>query len=158
MGTNVFFTECDKPPKTDPNFRELPPKTYKYFTKSNKVLKMNRIFVEEVPKNKSETSERAQESEKKGNEDIEHLRVTKTYEEALNQFLRPGESAPRAIPIASNESTTNKPTDDVTNEDDHEDEGETMDEGNEDDLDPEMETLTQEIEDEMNELLSEDVE
>lgn len=91
MGTNVFFTECTQPPEPDPNFREMPDKMYEYFGKTNKVLKMKRIFVEERDKCQDD------QLDAELPESLENLRVRKTYGEALNQFLQPGEEPPRQI-------------------------------------------------------------
>lgn len=91
MGTNVFFTETKEPLEPDPNYREMPEKMYEYFGSSNKVLKMKRIFVEEHDKMQDENLEADMP------ETLANLRVTKTYGDALNQFLHPGEQPPRLI-------------------------------------------------------------
>lgn len=92
MGTHCFFSESKRPGGVeDVCFEELPKKLYDYYAKTNKVLKMKRIFVEE---NETETTSETAEGEI---EDLEHLRISKTYEEALNQFLKPGEQPPREI-------------------------------------------------------------
>lgn len=92
MGTNCFFTESRRAGGVeDACFQELPKKLYDFFAKTNKVLKMKRIFVEE--KETATTSELAEGEI----EDLEHLRISKTYEEALNQFLKLGEKPPREI-------------------------------------------------------------
>lgn len=90
MGTNLFFAEGSEPTDPDPNFKELPKKMYRYYGKSDKVLKMKRIFVEEV-------DEGAQNGGTGDTENPEHCRVKKTYEEALNQFLKPGQTQPRSL-------------------------------------------------------------
>lgn len=69
----------------------MPKQMYEYYAKTDKVLKMKRIFVEEK---ESETDSEMTDSDI---EDLEHLRISKTYEEALNQFLKPGEKPPREI-------------------------------------------------------------
>lgn len=93
MGTHCFFAESKRPgPSEDACFRELPSKMYEHFAKTDKVLKMKRIFVEEK---ETEASSVLAEGEI---EDVEHLRISKTYGEALNQFLKPGEQPPREIP------------------------------------------------------------
>lgn len=91
MGTNVFFSESTQPPEPDPNFRELPDKMFEYFGETNKVLKMKRIFVEE----RGKSAEDSMDTDLP--ETLAKLRVTKTYGEALNQFLQPGEEPPRII-------------------------------------------------------------
>lgn len=93
MGTHCFFAESKRPSASeDACFRELPSKMYEYFAKTDKVLKMKRIFVEEK---ETEASSVLAEGEI---ENVEHLRISKTYGEALNQFLKPGEQPPREIP------------------------------------------------------------
>ncbi|XP_031633816.1 general transcription factor 3C polypeptide 6 [Contarinia nasturtii] len=92
MGTHCFFSESKRPGGIeDACFKEMPSKLYDYFAKTNKVLKMKRIFVEEK---ESEGSAELAEGEI---EDFEHLRISKTYAEALNQFLKPGEQPPRDL-------------------------------------------------------------
>lgn len=91
MGTNVFFTETRQPLEPDPNYREMPDRTYEYFGSTNKVLKMKRIFVEERDKIQDEHLDA------EIPETLVNLRVTKTYGDALNQFLHPLEQPPRHI-------------------------------------------------------------
>ena len=92
MGTHCFFSESKRPGGIeDECFEELPAKLYDYFAKTDKVLKMHRIFVEEK---ETEANSELAEGEI---ENLEHLHVTKTYSEALNQFLKPGEQPPREI-------------------------------------------------------------
>lgn len=52
---------------------------------------MKRIFVEERDKNGEDIGEGEH------SESLDNFRVTKTYGEALNQFLHPGEQPPREI-------------------------------------------------------------
>lgn len=95
MGTHCFFTDSKKPGGgEDACFNEMPQKLYDYYEKTNKVLKMKRIFVEEK---ETETDSEMADSDVEDLEHLEHLRITKTYEEALNQFLKPGEKPPRKI-------------------------------------------------------------
>lgn len=82
---------------------------YDFYAKTNKVLKMKRIFVEE-----KETSAEPDLAEGEI-EDLAHLHITKTYEEALNQFLKPGEKPPREI-VHSYESSE-EPQNDEPSED-----------------------------------------
>lgn len=92
MGTHCFFSESKRPGGIeDACFQELPAKLYDYFAKTDKVLKMQRIFVEEK---ETEANSELAEGEI---ENLEHLHITKTYSEALNQFLKPGEQPPREI-------------------------------------------------------------
>lgn len=53
---------------------------------------MKRIFVEERDKNGEDDVVDGEHSES-----LDNFRVTKTYGEALNQFLQPGEQPPRLI-------------------------------------------------------------
>lgn len=93
MGTHCFFTENKRPGAVeDACFQELPHKMYDYFAKTNKVLKMKRIFVEE--KETDPINSQLAEGEI---ENLEHLKISKTYGDALNQFLKPGEKPPRDI-------------------------------------------------------------
>lgn len=92
MGTHCFFSQGNRSGSgEDACFNELPEKQYEYFAKTDKVLKMKRIFVEEK---ETESNTELDEGEI---EDLEHLRISKTYQEALNQFLKPGEEPPREI-------------------------------------------------------------
>lgn len=99
MGTHCFFSQSNRPGGVqDACFRELPEKLYDYLAKTDKVLKMKRIFVEEK---ETESPSELAEGEI---EDLEHLRISKSYAEALNQFLKPGEQAPREIIQDSSEN------------------------------------------------------
>lgn len=92
MGTHCFFKESKRPGGVeDECFQEKPPVLHDYYCKTNKVLKMRRIFVEEK---ETDGGEGLVDGE---NDNLDHLRVTKTYEEALNQFLKPGEKPPRDV-------------------------------------------------------------
>lgn len=87
LGTNVFFHETANSRSADPNFELVPEQMYEIFAKTDKVLRMNRIFVEpktdEEPNN-SVTDEPA-------------VLLTKSYGEALNQFLKADEKPPRQL-------------------------------------------------------------
>lgn len=107
MGTNVFFAENPKTPEPDINFKELPSKMYEYFGKTSKVLKMERIFLEE---NEASTADGGQSSEAAENVDDEHCVVKKTYEEALNEFLEPGAEPPRKLTANESESPEKQET------------------------------------------------
>lgn len=92
MGTYCFFNESNRPGGIeDACFQEKPAKLHDYFGKTDKVLKMRRIFVEE-----KETDDNAELAEGEV-ENLDHLKVKKSYEDALNQFLKPGEKPPRDI-------------------------------------------------------------
>lgn len=92
MGTHCFFKESSRPGGLqDACFQEQPPVLHDFFGKTNKVLKMRRIFVEEK---ETDGDDGLAEGEI---ENLDHLKVTKTYGEALNQFLKPGEKPPRDV-------------------------------------------------------------
>lgn len=92
MGTYCFFNESNRPGGIeDACFQEKPAKLHDYFGKTDKVLKMRRIFVEE-----KETDDNAKLAEGEI-ENLDHLKVKKSYEDALNQFLKQGEKPPREI-------------------------------------------------------------
>ena len=88
MGTNVFFNENHAGVAPDPNFKEMSERMYELYNKTDKVLKMKRIFVERNEEDAEGTSTE---------ESTENLEPTKTYGQALNQFLKPGETPPRKI-------------------------------------------------------------
>lgn len=92
MGTNLFFTEDNTTVTGDPNYENVPEKLYQFYCKTNKVLKMNRIFIERKDEANKESGE-----ENMNNEDTQTFKITKNYADALNQFLGPGESQPRAL-------------------------------------------------------------
>lgn len=93
MGTHCFFQKSKKlGGGEDACFNEMPKKLYEYYAKTNKVLKMKRIFVEE-----KESEAGAETADSDIESDLEHLRISKTYGEALNQFLKPDEQPPREI-------------------------------------------------------------
>lgn len=99
MATMLFLNENHRPPEPDPNFHDLPRRMFQYMAQTDKVLKMKRIFIEEVGAIDEDELLLA-----KGEvANLEHLRVTKTYEEALNQFLLPDEKPPREFPKPTTE-------------------------------------------------------
>lgn len=103
MGTHCFFTESKRPGGgEDACFQELPKTMYDYFAKTDKVLKMKRIFVKE--KETEATSSELAEGEI---ENLEHLRISKTYGDALNQFLKSGEQPPRDIQDSQDSQESN---------------------------------------------------
>lgn len=110
MGTHCFFAENKRPGDAeDACFQELPKQMYDYFAKTNKVLKMKRIFVEE-----KETEPTTAELAEGEIENLEHLRISKSYGDALNQFLKPGEKPPRDI--QESESNDNEEKDEQQEE------------------------------------------
>ncbi|KAJ6634257.1 General transcription factor 3C polypeptide 6 [Pseudolycoriella hygida] len=88
IGTNVFFTDDPNPPSADPNLVSIPSTMYKYHSKTDKVLKMQRIFI--TPKNDDEMEEESTETD-------EDVVPDESYSEALDHFLKPGETAPRVL-------------------------------------------------------------
>lgn len=107
MGTNVFFRESDIPASLDPNYELVPDKMFEYFNHTNKVLKMNRIFIDRKgsdikPDATTLIASSAQQDEKSDSSDLSGdedgtIKLTKSYAEALNQFLKPGELPPRTL-------------------------------------------------------------
>lgn len=84
IGTFCFFREGkDTAGETDACFYEMPAKLYDYHSKSNKVLKMTRIFVEEEIASSVEVAQNGL------SKDLDQLKIDKTYKDALNQFLQP---------------------------------------------------------------------
>lgn len=83
MGTLCFFKEGrDTSGETDPCFYEMPARMYDYHSKSSKVLRMSRIFVEEDVANNVQVVEHGLKT------DLEQLKINKTYKDALDQFLQ----------------------------------------------------------------------
>lgn len=85
LGTHVFF-EPDKDKKSDPIYSHCE-SYYKFCEKTNKILKMARVSIKEL--NTDNTLEDNDE------DNLAQLRVTRTYEQALNLFLEPGRDPPR---------------------------------------------------------------
>lgn len=139
MGTHCFFTDSKKlGGGEDACFNEMPAKMYDYYAKTNKVLKMKRIFVEE---NETEPNSDMAESDI---EDLAHLRITKTYADALNQFLKAGEQPPREIIQNSDDENAddenaNEENANEENADEENVDKENANEGNANDADTEME-------------------
>ena len=93
MGTNVFFVE-DNEKVLDPVFdHECGGTLYKFFDKTNKVLKMSRVAI---------TEKQTESIDDTVEDDGSKFAITKTYEEALSLFLPPGRRVPRKIPDAEN--------------------------------------------------------
>lgn len=106
MGTNVFFKESDIPASGDPNYELVPEKMFEYFNHTNKVLKMNRIFIDrkgnDIKPDTTSVTSSAQQGEKSDSSDLSDdedgpIKFTKSYSDALNQFLKPGELPPRTL-------------------------------------------------------------
>lgn len=90
MGTNIFFAENTDPPPMDPNFESIPSTMYKYHSQTDKVLKMERIFI--TPKQDNDEDDDTTE-EQCEEDDIPN----ESYLEALNHFLKPRELPPRTM-------------------------------------------------------------
>lgn len=91
MGTNIFFEENPNPPPMDPNFETIPSTIYRYHSQSDKVLRMERIFI--TPKQDTEEEE-DEAVETQSDEDVV---PNESYLDALNHFLKPGELPPRVM-------------------------------------------------------------
>lgn len=100
MATMLFLNENTQPREPDPNFQEPPRRIFQYMAQSDKVLKMKRIFIEEI--GAVDEDELLLADGEVAN--LEHLRVTKTYSEALNQFLGPDEKPPRELSTPGDET------------------------------------------------------
>lgn len=87
VGTNVYF-DIDK--DDDPKNEKFDDQ-YKYLTKSDKILRMKRIFVEKSDNNTQKSTKTKK--DKFSNDD--EIQITHSYAQALNQFLKPGELPPR---------------------------------------------------------------
>lgn len=87
MGTNVFFTTDPNPPPMDPSFESIPSTMYKYYTQTDKVLKMERIFI--TPKQLDDEPTEAQSDD--------DAVPTESYSDALNHFLKWNELPPRKL-------------------------------------------------------------
>ncbi|XP_062563188.1 uncharacterized protein LOC134226437 [Armigeres subalbatus] len=103
LGTNVFLEE-DEVAKSnlDPLYSPNPPKMYKYSGKSNKVIKMKRIFATPKTDATIKTEPDAPATEESRSVDNERCLVTRSYEEALNLHLPLGGLPPRRIGIEQN--------------------------------------------------------
>ncbi|XP_037037139.1 uncharacterized protein LOC119074897 [Bradysia coprophila] len=87
MGTNVFFTPDPDPPSMDPNFEPIPSTMYKYHSQTDKVLRMERMFI--TPKQENDEL-----TETQSDEDVV---PTESYSDALNHFLKLDELPPRTL-------------------------------------------------------------
>lgn len=123
IGTHVFFEQNHIPPPSLDNYETIPDKWYKYANQTDRILRMNRIFVKAkepgqsvTPTSQQEQSADAVMSTERtaGIEDADTIesasrrptdadaaaedppiRIEKSYATALNQFLKPGEKPPR---------------------------------------------------------------
>lgn len=94
MGTNVFFSEDPNPPPMDANFETIPSTVYRYHSQTDKVLRMERIFI--TPKEDNDEGEE-EEDEVIETQSDEDVIPNESYLEALNHFLKPGELPPRVM-------------------------------------------------------------
>lgn len=91
MGTHLFFTGVEDQPKSDNIFERSAERTYSLLDKTSKYIAMKRIFVS--PK----INEEGAVKEDKVSAPARKLVVDKTYQEALDQLLKPGQVAPRTV-------------------------------------------------------------
>jgi hypothetical protein len=87
MGTHLFF-EKDETAPVDDLYCKCE-SYYKYRAKTNKILKMSRVLI----KDNATDTKMVQEKDMTGIK--QQLKVTRSYEEALNLFLVGGRHAPR---------------------------------------------------------------
>lgn len=103
LGTNIFFTENPKyNEELDPILFKKTKKMFSYMGKSTKVLQMQRIFVQPV----KQTNDERKPIPESTTEDISatskmqkqnRCKLEKSYSEALDQLLLPGEKPPRQL-------------------------------------------------------------
>lgn len=77
----------------DPNFESIPSTMYKYHSQTDKVLKMERIFITPKQADNEDDEEEPIETE---SED-EDVVPKESYLEALDHLLKPGEIPPRVL-------------------------------------------------------------
>jgi hypothetical protein len=92
MGTHVFF-EKDETATPDPLYSQCQ-SSYKFASKTNKILKMNRVILKDQQKLADEEDAEIDEEIVK---DLSNLTMSRTYEEALGLFLPPGKDPPRQM-------------------------------------------------------------
>lgn len=91
IGTKLFFAENPDHPKSDPVFGKNPEKFYKCIGKTNKIIRMERIFVE--PKERPTKESESRESKE---QELKYV-ITETYQEVLDKLLKPGQLPPRTV-------------------------------------------------------------
>lgn len=91
IGTHVFFEEDPSPPPRLHLYEPEPEVVYKLHTTTDKLLLMNRMFVEQ------KNVERKAEHNDTDTDGDAPIPITKSYAMALNQFLQPGEAPPRTL-------------------------------------------------------------
>ncbi|XP_055548977.1 uncharacterized protein LOC129732275 [Wyeomyia smithii] len=103
LGTNVFLEEDTEAKKSiDPLYSPDPARVFKYSGQSNKVLKMQRIFVTPKTEVVNVKNEPGSGQETDQYREKERYLVTRTYEEALNLHLPEGQYPPRSIEPENN--------------------------------------------------------
>ncbi|XP_049530002.1 uncharacterized protein LOC125948209 [Anopheles darlingi] len=109
FGTYVFFEKDPEwNPSSDSLFDTPVKQMYRYVDKSNKVLRMKRIFLtekeplDEEKQAKDEVSSEAECSSEPEEDQREKFNVAMSYEAALNQHLSEGSTPPRHIPEQQN--------------------------------------------------------
>lgn len=88
MGTHVFFEKNEELP-VDPLFCKCE-NYYELKAKTNKVLRVSRVLLKEQ-------SDESKDAVIEKEADNSSIKVTRTYEQALNLFLPPGKAPPRII-------------------------------------------------------------
>lgn len=89
LGTHMFFTEVEPQP-SDNIFERVPERQFELLACTDKLLHMQRVFVE--PKATNTTEEEGQTTKER-----QKYVVDKTYQEALETLLKPGQTAPRTV-------------------------------------------------------------
>ena len=89
IGTHVFF-ERNENSAVDPLYSRCD-SLYDFSAKTNKILSMNRVLLKDI----SIEDEIAQQIE--SNSEDNDLKITRTYEQALNLFLSSKRSPPRKV-------------------------------------------------------------
>lgn len=93
MGTQLFFAEDPDPPKSENIFERTAEKLFKLVATTEKQINMKRIFV--VPKTEDKNDEEETEDPNKLTQKV--VVLERTYQEALELLLKPGQVAPRTV-------------------------------------------------------------
>lgn len=115
MGTHVFFAEDPKPPTRLHLYEPEPDPVYKLFATTEKVVVMNRMFVEPKVDDEKAASDLIVSADAA---DSAPIPITMSYAMALNQFLQPGEKPPRTLDDGSDRFYRNCRTDGGDDNDD----------------------------------------
>lgn len=89
IGTHVFF-EKNEEIEIDPLYSHSGPYEYDIKAKTNKIVSMNRVLLKDI-------TDKDDESANRNEPKIDDLKISRTYEQALNLFLSPNRAAPRKI-------------------------------------------------------------